>query len=263
MSDEKASIRVERLLVERIISGEYPPGTELPGERDLSKDMGLARPALREALQRLARDGWLDIQQGKPTRVRDFMQDGNLNILSGLLDADVTLLPGFVTNLLEMWGLLAPAYTLRALENAPEAVRELLREFERLEDRSRPTVRAQWKLHRALIELAENPIYGMVLNSFMAFYGRLATIFFADPDMRNLARKLWGTLDGCAVEGDAEAGAEAMRVFMNTTRRRWEQLDIPALLEGPARLAEPDLLAAEGESEEVEDDENDIETDGE
>lgn len=258
MSDEKASIRVERLLVERIISGEYPPGTELPGERDLSKDMGLARPALREALQRLARDGWLDIQQGKPTRVRDFMQDGNLNILSGLLEADVTLLPGFVTNLLEMWGLLAPAYTLRALENAPDAVRAVLAEFDGLEDRSRPTVRAQWRLHRTLIDLAENPIYGMVLNSFMAFYGRLATIFFADPDMRDLARGLWGTLDGCAAEGDAQGGAEAMRVFMTTTRNRWAQLDIPALLEGPALLAGPDLMAEDGESEEGGDEDDDI-----
>jgi len=53
-------------------------------------------------MQRLSRDGWLDIQQGKPTFIRDYLKDGNLNILAGLLKADPDLVPNLVPDLLEM-----------------------------------------------------------------------------------------------------------------------------------------------------------------
>ena len=110
---EKAPDRAVRLLIQGILDGTYPPGSDLPGERDLCKSLGVARPALREALQRLSHDGWLIIQQGKPTRVSLFMRDGSLNVLIGLLQADITLLPDFVTNLLDIWALMAPAPAAR------------------------------------------------------------------------------------------------------------------------------------------------------
>ena len=40
--------------------------THLPSERDLADKIGVTRTTLREVLQRLARDGWLTIQHGKP-----------------------------------------------------------------------------------------------------------------------------------------------------------------------------------------------------
>ena len=159
---EKASNRAERQLVEGMIAGTYPSGSALPGERDLCKQLGVARPALREALQRLARDGWLDIQQGKPTQVNGFMRDGNLNVLINLLQVDITLLPDFVPNLLEIWSLLAPGYAAEAIARQPQEVARLLYGFRGLADRPSPFARAQWRLHRALIDLCGNPVYGLI-----------------------------------------------------------------------------------------------------
>ena len=68
---QKPAEVAESRLLESILSGSFPINRTLPGERELAKQLGVTRPTLREALQRLARDGWLDIQQGKPTRVRD------------------------------------------------------------------------------------------------------------------------------------------------------------------------------------------------
>jgi GntR family transcriptional regulator, negative regulator for fad regulon and positive regulator of fabA len=59
----------------------FPPGSNLPGERELAVQFGVTRPTLREVLQRLERDGWIEIRQGKPTRVRDYWQEGNLAVL--------------------------------------------------------------------------------------------------------------------------------------------------------------------------------------
>jgi GntR family negative regulator for fad regulon and positive regulator of fabA len=115
---ESANDRAERLLIERILDGTYPPGADLPGERALSDEFGVARPALREALQRLSRDGWLDIHHGKSTRVVDLMRGGTLSILSGLVKADSRvwqLRPRRAGDV----SLIAPAYTARAVERSP------------------------------------------------------------------------------------------------------------------------------------------------
>lgn len=59
---------LERLL-QRIRSGELSPGDQLPSERDLMEFYGVGRPAVREALQELARSGIVEITHGERARV--------------------------------------------------------------------------------------------------------------------------------------------------------------------------------------------------
>jgi GntR family negative regulator for fad regulon and positive regulator of fabA len=230
---EKASNRAERQLIEGMIASTYPSGSALPGERDLCKQLGVARPALREALQRLARDGWLDIQQGKPTQVNGFMRDGNLNVLISLLQVDITLLPDFVPNLLEIWSLLAPGYAAEAIARQPQEVARLLYGFRGLADRPGPFARAQWRLHRALIDLCGNPVYGLILNSFHDFYTRLARHYLDEPEMREEVRAFWHALYNAALAGQPDRGADLMRRHMLAIRRRWPQLDVAAWIHEP------------------------------
>src|SRR5712691_4070294 len=49
----------------RIESGEYPPGSLLPSEHQLSAEFGIARPTVVRALRVLRQEGWIDTQQGK------------------------------------------------------------------------------------------------------------------------------------------------------------------------------------------------------
>ncbi|HEX6363782.1 MAG TPA: transcriptional regulator NanR [Albitalea sp.] len=56
-------------LLERIRSGEIPPGGQLPSERELMEFYGVGRPAVREALQALERSGIVEITQGERARV--------------------------------------------------------------------------------------------------------------------------------------------------------------------------------------------------
>ncbi len=225
---EKAPDRAVRLLIQGILDGTYPPGSDLPGERDLCKSLGVARPALREALQRLSHDGWLIIQQGKPTRVSLFMRDGSLNVLIGLLQADITLLPDFVTNLLDIWALMAPAYAHDAIAKSPQEVHQQIYGYHGLADRSRPYARAQWRLHRTMIALSGNPVFGLILNSFYDFYMRFATYYLADPSARAELRAFWESLDNAVLAEDAEAGADITRRYMYHIRERWPQFDIEA-----------------------------------
>src|SRR5438270_7095237 len=47
-----------------ITGGEFQPGSRLPAERDLAKQLGVSRPSVREALIALEVEGWLEVRTG-------------------------------------------------------------------------------------------------------------------------------------------------------------------------------------------------------
>jgi len=51
--------------------GEYVPGSRLPPERDLAKQLGVSRPSVREALIALEVEGLLDVRVGSGIYVTD------------------------------------------------------------------------------------------------------------------------------------------------------------------------------------------------
>ena len=222
--EERATDRAERLLIEGIVRGLYPPNSDLPGERTLSKEMDLARPALREAMQRLSRDGWLDIQQGKPTRIRDYLKDGNLNILTGLLKADPDLVPNPVPDLLEMWELLAPRYTASSVRRAPGLILDLLDSFNRIADDPEVYALNMWQLHHMLIAYSDNLVYGLIFNTFKDFYQQLAKYYYSNPDHRQLARDLWSALVEPIESLDTETAAGLISSFVSNTRDFWQDI---------------------------------------
>jgi GntR family negative regulator for fad regulon and positive regulator of fabA len=222
--EERATDRAERLLIEGMVKGLYPPNSDLPGERTLSKEMDLARPALREAMQRLSRDGWLDIQQGKPTRIRDYLKDGNLNILSGLLKADPDLVPNLVPDLLEMWELLAPQYTASSVRRAPGLILDLLESFSRLPDEPAAYASRMWDLHHTLIAYCDNLVYGLIFNTFKDFYKQLAIYYYADPTHRQLARDLWEGLAKPIQKLDTKTAAILVSDFVSGTKEFWQKI---------------------------------------
>ena len=57
-------------LQRRIESGEYPPGSLMPSEHQLSAEFGTARPTVVRALRVLRQEGWIETQQGKGSFVR-------------------------------------------------------------------------------------------------------------------------------------------------------------------------------------------------
>ena len=92
----------EEYIIESIWNNRFPAGSILPAERELSELIGVTRTTLREVLQRLARDGWLTIQHGKPTKVNNFWETSGLNILETLARLDHESVPQLIDNLLSV-----------------------------------------------------------------------------------------------------------------------------------------------------------------
>jgi DNA-binding FadR family transcriptional regulator len=60
--------RLYRQIAEQLRSlmtgGEFTPGSRLPAERDLAKQLGVSRPSVREALIALEVEGWVEVRTG-------------------------------------------------------------------------------------------------------------------------------------------------------------------------------------------------------
>ena len=76
---------VAEQLTDVIVTGEVPPGDQLPSERDLAERLGVSRPTVRAALTRLAAIGLVETRQGGGSVVRDFRRHAGLDLLPRLL----------------------------------------------------------------------------------------------------------------------------------------------------------------------------------
>lgn len=70
----RVSDSVASSLERRILEGSLKPGDRLPPERELSIELGVSRPSLREAIQKLASKGMLQSKQGGGTYVTDRLE---------------------------------------------------------------------------------------------------------------------------------------------------------------------------------------------
>lgn len=66
-------------ILDDVVSGEFAPGQPLPSERRLAEVLGVSRPAVREALQRVAQAGLVEVRQGDATTVRDYRRHASLD----------------------------------------------------------------------------------------------------------------------------------------------------------------------------------------
>src|SRR5574343_1931678 len=65
---------VASTLERRILEGSLKAGDRLPPERELAAELGVSRPSLREAIQKLASKGMLQSRQGGGTYVTDALE---------------------------------------------------------------------------------------------------------------------------------------------------------------------------------------------
>ena len=212
----------EQRLLQAVLDGEFPPDSTLPAERELAAQLGVTRPTLREVLGRLARDGWFDIQHGKPTRVRDYWREGNLSVLGALVRHSDKLPDDFVPNLLAVRLCMAPAYTRAAVERAAGQVVMLLDGYPDLDDTAEAFAQADWDLHRRLTIASGNPVFTLILNGFSDFYVQMARLYFAQSQARAESRTWYADLMSAAQARDADVAEQRARQMMEKSIQLWQ-----------------------------------------
>lgn len=220
----------EEYIVESIWNGDFPPGSILPAERELSELIGVTRTTLREVLQRLARDGWLTIQHGKPTKVNNFWETSGLNILETLARLDEDEMPELTDQLLSARTNISAIYTRAAIKLNPERVIEILSQSHELEDTAQAFADYDYKVHHELAVAGNNRIYVLILNGFRGFYSKIGCHYFSDAGTRELARQFYKDLTILAENKEHDGAISMMRKYGHQTGEIWQKIrgDMPS-----------------------------------
>lgn len=221
----------EQYIVESIWNGGFPPGSILPAERELSELIGVTRTTLREVLQRLARDGWLTIQHGKPTKVNNFWDTSSLNILETLAQLDQDGIPDLVDNLLSARTNISAIYIRGAIKNNPEKSIELLEGYQEVEDSGEALASFDYQLHKELVIASDNPIYLLILNGLSRLYSRIGSLYFAHPKGREITKAYYQSLIELAKENNFNESVKAVRKYGIDSGLLWNDLKDDVLKE--------------------------------
>jgi GntR family transcriptional regulator, negative regulator for fad regulon and positive regulator of fabA len=219
---EKPGELTESRLIGAILDNHFPSGSNLPGERELAVQFGVTRPTLREVLQRLERDGWIEIRQGKPTRVRDYWQEGNLAVLVAVALHRGELPRDFVPHLMYVRILLAPAYTGRAIECDSPAVAALLHNAPQSGDSPEVYANYDYTLHRQLTILSENPVFTLFINSVTQLYHVLGSVYYTHEEARAHSYQYYQSLLDCAHRQDSAVAQILTERIMRESLELWK-----------------------------------------
>ncbi len=85
MKKTRLSDQIALQLQEMIANGSLNPGEKLPAERQLAEKLGVSRPSLREAIQKLTCKGLLSTRRGGGSYVNESLNDDMVEPLIALL----------------------------------------------------------------------------------------------------------------------------------------------------------------------------------
>ena len=219
----------ESRLIRAIMDGTFPTNSFLPGERELAALLGVTRPTLREAMQRLERDGWLEIHHGKPTRVCDFLKEGYLGISTCLAQYQNPLPEGLMVNLLTIRKLLAPEYTRLAVEKAPQEISLFLSNAAALPDTAKAFSDYEWQLHWTLTVHSGSFLFTHFLNNVRRLFEIMGISYFQHAKTRQHSRGFYSRLLEYSREKNSQAAGEMMEQIMSESCEFWTDLVEPGL----------------------------------
>ncbi len=216
-------------LVERIRAGEFQPGDQLPSERDLMQAYRVGRPAVREALQALERDGIVSVTHGERARVTlptaETIIDQVAGSASHLLHAE----PGNLDHLKDARMFLETGLARRAAERAtPEAVERLRQRFaghERAREKLDEFLPRDMEFHREIAAMAGNPIFPALVEAMFgwlsAYYVQLVRVEGAEDVTIAEHRRILAAI----AAGDPDAAAAAMRDHISRGNALYRQFE--------------------------------------
>jgi GntR family negative regulator for fad regulon and positive regulator of fabA len=213
----------EHILVTAILDKTYASGSALPNERSLAQQIGVTRPTLRETLQRLANEGWVKIQHGKPTVVNDFWTAGGLSMLGTLAKYGNYLPNGFITQLLEVRVTLLPTVARLAATYQPRKILNYLDHKPRLSDNTELYARYDWGLQMLMARYSGNPIYSLILNDFAAVFQNMAARYFKPEKSRNASQIYYQKLSDAIARKDHSV-EKTVKTAMQQSIKIWHAI---------------------------------------
>lgn len=169
-------------VLDEVVTGELAEGDALPSERRLSEVLGVSRPAVREALQRMAQTRLVDVRHGGTTTVRDFRRSAGLDLLPRLLVREGRLDTAIARSIVEARAQIGPAIAALAAERGGPATAAALTPV--LDALSLTDDSAAWQsgvldFWDVVVDAADSLVYRLMFNSLRAAYEPAVTALAA------------------------------------------------------------------------------------
>ncbi len=214
MRRQKLSEEVRRQILDMIRSGAAAPGDPLPSERELMEQLGVGRPAIREAMQSLETIGLIEIRHGGRARVSE-------PSIGRMVDQIGETMKHLLAN--------SPA----SLENLKEARATFERELARIAARKRSAADIErlteilteqslalsdlprfrmldGHFHREIATISGNPIFSALIDALFRWLTDFHADLVAVPGLEQLTLDEHGVILAAIARGDAEDAGVAM-----------------------------------------------------
>ncbi len=219
---------LERLL-ERLRSGEFQPGDQLPSERELMQFYGVGRPAVREALQALERDGIVTITHGERARVALPSAERVIEQIAQSTRHLLRVEPDNLGHLKDARLFLETGLATRAAERAtPEAVARLEERFaahEAARQQADAFLPRDMEFHREIAAMAGNPIFPALIEAMFGWLGSYYTKLVRLEGAEDLTIAEHRRILDAIATGDGDAAAAAMRDHITRANALYRQYE--------------------------------------
>lgn len=197
-----------------VVDGGLAVGEQLPSERQLAEVLGVSRPAVREALQRMAQTRLVEVRHGGGATVRDFRKYGGLDLLPRLLVRDGGVDPAVARSIVETRTSVAPGIAaLAAARGGPALTAALSAVLDRMAETRDPVTWQELALEfwDVVVDGADSIVFRLMFNGLRAAYEpvlpALATVLAAEVGQVDPYRVLATAIDA-GDPGTARAAAE-------------------------------------------------------
>lgn len=204
-------------LMARIEAGDFPPGAQLPSERELMDAYGVGRPAIREALQQLERSGIVTISHGERARVVLPTADGMLDQIGDAARYLLRVQPQSLEDLKEARIFLECGLVRLAAERATPAGLALLgqRLAEQRDASPQDFLACDIAFHRQIAALSGNPIFPAVVEGLLTWLGDHYTMLVRAPGAESATLHEHERILDAMAARDTEGAATAMADHLN------------------------------------------------
>jgi DNA-binding FadR family transcriptional regulator len=219
--------RLYRQIAEQLRSlmsgGEFAPGSRLPAERDLAKQLGVSRPSVREALIALEVEGWVEVRTGSGVYVLE---------RAGRPAGEVPQVPVTEWGPLELIrarrvieGEIAAVAAAQAKRRHVQAIRDAIDSMQQDADRGVMPLAGDRAFHTAVADACGNVVLLETVQTFWdarrgPLFERLGDYFETVPAWRMAIAEHEAVL-AAILAHDPQAARSAMQVHLDKSHARF------------------------------------------
>ena len=216
-------------LIRHVVKGNWPPGTRIPGERELCQQLGIARTSLREALKALELIGLLESRVGDGTFVCPRSEFLSRPLLWALTATDHAELREITEARMMIERDLAGLAAERGTPEELDAIAATVEDMRTALEHNVSIIDADMAFHLAIARAAHNEVLHNAVQLLRNLLKHLITLKLAIPGVPANVLRQHEVILNAINSRDAEAARDAMFVHLSSTSRLLQEYVAPFL----------------------------------